>query len=357
MKRPLFTHDAKLAPYWWDDVPRPALPEVELPRAVDVAIVGSGYTGLHAALQTARGGRHTVVFDAEDAGFGCSTRNGGQISTSVKPSLEALARRLGPQKALDIHQEGRRSLAWIGRFRPRRRHRLQLRRRRPLPRRPQRGAVRGAREARRRPAEGTRGRGRGRAARRAAPRDRHRRLFRRRHLYAATRRCIPARYHRGILERAQAAGAQVIARCPVTTIARDGDALPRHHRARSRRGARCRCRHQRLYRRRAAVAAAPRDPDRQLHHRHRAAAGRLVIDTLIRATGSSATRARWSSITAPRRTAAASCSAAASRTTRPIPRSAAPLLHRRAGEAVPGARQMCASATPGAASSPTRSTS
>ena len=108
--------DAKLTPYWWDHVPRPALPEVECPQRVDVAIVGSGYTGLHAALQTARGGRHTVVFDAEDAGFGCSTRNGGQISTSVKPTYETLARRHGPQKAFDILKEGQRSLEWTGEF-------------------------------------------------------------------------------------------------------------------------------------------------------------------------------------------------------------------------------------------------
>ena len=116
MDNALFTPDARLTPYWWDHVPRPSLPDVEFPRSVDVAIVGSGYTGLHAALQTARGGRHTVVFDAEDAGYGCSTRNGGQISTSVKPTYEMLARRHGPQKAFDIVKEGQRSLEWTGEF-------------------------------------------------------------------------------------------------------------------------------------------------------------------------------------------------------------------------------------------------
>ena len=89
------TADCKLAPYWWDRTPRPSLPQTPLPAAVDVAIVGSGYTGLHAALQTARGGRSTVVLDAEAAGYGCSTRNGGQISTSIKPALEELAKRYG----------------------------------------------------------------------------------------------------------------------------------------------------------------------------------------------------------------------------------------------------------------------
>lgn len=109
--------DCKYAPYWWDRTPRPQeFARASVPKTVDVAIIGSGYTGLNAALVTARAGRHTVVFDAEDAGFGCSTRNAGQISTSIKPSYDALSRRYGPQKAFDILKEGQNSLAWIGEF-------------------------------------------------------------------------------------------------------------------------------------------------------------------------------------------------------------------------------------------------
>jgi len=111
-----FADDAKLTPFWWDDVPRPSLPATQPPAKADVVVVGSGYTGLAAALQTARGGRHTVVLDAEDAGFGCSTRNGGQISTSIKPGYHALARRFGAERAFRIVQEGRNSLAWVGAF-------------------------------------------------------------------------------------------------------------------------------------------------------------------------------------------------------------------------------------------------
>ena len=112
----LFTQDFRTTPYWWDHVPRPKLPDTPLPRKVDVAIIGSGYTGLSAALQTARGGRDTLVLDAEAAGFGCSTRNGGQISTSIKPGLDALARRYGSERALGILREGHDSLAWVADF-------------------------------------------------------------------------------------------------------------------------------------------------------------------------------------------------------------------------------------------------
>jgi glycine/D-amino acid oxidase-like deaminating enzyme len=112
----LFTSDAKFAPYWWDAAQRSGLEEQPIPAVADVAVIGSGYTGLNAALQTARGGRHTVVFDAEDAGFGCSTRNGGQISTSIKPSYETLVRRHGQARAFGIVREGQQSLAWLGEF-------------------------------------------------------------------------------------------------------------------------------------------------------------------------------------------------------------------------------------------------
>ena len=64
----------------------------------------------------ARGGRATVVLDAEDAGWGCSTRNGGQISTSIKPGYDELTRRLGAEQAFRIVKEGQNSLAWASAF-------------------------------------------------------------------------------------------------------------------------------------------------------------------------------------------------------------------------------------------------
>ncbi len=112
----MFTPDFKPAPYWWDGADTPTAAETPLPEQADVLVIGAGYTGLHAALQTARGGRDTLVLDAETAGWGCSTRNGGQISTSIKPSYTALAKRHGKQVALSILKEGEASLRWIGEF-------------------------------------------------------------------------------------------------------------------------------------------------------------------------------------------------------------------------------------------------
>ncbi len=112
----LFAPDFKATPYWWEASPRPLMEAEPLPERVDVAVVGSGYTGLHAALRIARGGRSVLVLDAEHAGWGCSSRNGGQISTSIKPGYAELVKRHGEDVARRILADGLDSLAFIGRF-------------------------------------------------------------------------------------------------------------------------------------------------------------------------------------------------------------------------------------------------
>jgi len=109
-------HTHKNTSYWLDGINKPAEAPVNLPETTDVLVIGSGYTGLHAALQTARGGRNTLVIDKHEPGHGCSTRNGGQISTSIKPSLDKLSRKFGKTQALAIRQEGRTALNWIEEF-------------------------------------------------------------------------------------------------------------------------------------------------------------------------------------------------------------------------------------------------
>jgi glycine/D-amino acid oxidase-like deaminating enzyme len=56
------------------------------------------------------------VLDAEQPGWGCSSRNGGQISTSVKPGYSQLAAKHGGEKAFAILEEGHRALNWIEEF-------------------------------------------------------------------------------------------------------------------------------------------------------------------------------------------------------------------------------------------------
>jgi len=110
------TESINTDPWWWQDVPRAICGESPLPNNVDVLVVGSGYTGLNAALVAVRGGRDTLVLDSEALGFGCSSRNGGQVSTSVKPSLQVLTQRHDEQLALRLHSEGHESLNWLEAF-------------------------------------------------------------------------------------------------------------------------------------------------------------------------------------------------------------------------------------------------
>ncbi len=111
--RDVWAKDWKDSSYWLDGLAPPNLPSTDLPGHLDVVVVGSGYTGLNAAIETARAGRSTLVLEAETPGWGCSTRNGGQISTSIKPSLEKLTARHGAIRARAIRDEGKAALAWI----------------------------------------------------------------------------------------------------------------------------------------------------------------------------------------------------------------------------------------------------
>ena len=112
----VFAPDFKESPYWWERTPRVPSLSSDLPASVDVLVVGSGYTGLCAALETARGGRSTLVIDTHEPGWGCSSRNGGQVSTGIKPDFAALEKAHGSTTAMEVHREGQRALAWIGDF-------------------------------------------------------------------------------------------------------------------------------------------------------------------------------------------------------------------------------------------------
>ena len=112
----VFASDFRSTPYWWDESPLRSDPPDALPAKADAVVIGAGYTGLHAALQIARAGRSVLVLDAEALGHGCSTRNGGQISTSIKPGLAELTRRHGADIARRILTDGHASRAFVEDF-------------------------------------------------------------------------------------------------------------------------------------------------------------------------------------------------------------------------------------------------
>ena len=63
--------------------------------AVDVAVIGAGYTGLSAALHLAEGGRSVAVLEAAEIGFGASGRNVGLVNAGLWVMPDDLPRLLG----------------------------------------------------------------------------------------------------------------------------------------------------------------------------------------------------------------------------------------------------------------------
>jgi len=220
MSDPLFHPSYVSEPYWWDDTPRPNLPASAPPLRADAVVIGSGYTGLMAALVLARAGRDTVVLDAEQAGWGCSSRNGGQIGTSIKPSFDELAARHGPERALAILKEGHDALAFIADFIEHERIECAFERT---------GRFQGAHNPKAyerlarlleaQPKELPTG------AYMVPRAEQHQEigteLYRGGCVYPRHAALDPARYHLGLLERAMAAGARIVARCPALAIERN----------------------------------------------------------------------------------------------------------------------------------------
>jgi len=105
----------KFHPYWWEAAPRePSSDLSALPTKSDVVIVGSGFTGLSAALTLRNKGLDAIVIDSETPGFGASTRNGGQIgSGNQKFRVKRLIELRGHDKAAAMLREGTRMLDYI----------------------------------------------------------------------------------------------------------------------------------------------------------------------------------------------------------------------------------------------------
>mgnify|MGYP001247727470 CR=1 FL=1 len=94
-----------LSPFWWKAGPRPKIETGELPQKVDILIIGSGFTGLSAALTLARAGREVLIVERESAGWGASSRNQGHVGAGLKRGLSALSQTFGKPQAVRVFRE------------------------------------------------------------------------------------------------------------------------------------------------------------------------------------------------------------------------------------------------------------
>jgi glycine/D-amino acid oxidase-like deaminating enzyme len=100
-------------PYWWSALAPAPQVEAALPENADVVVVGSGYTGLSAALRLSRGGASVLVLEGESIGFGASSRNGGQVLTGLKVAPLELVRRYGVPRAQEMHRASLAAIAHL----------------------------------------------------------------------------------------------------------------------------------------------------------------------------------------------------------------------------------------------------
>src|SRR5260370_27079405 len=83
--------------FWLDTVEMPVPAPQPFPESLDVAVIGSGFTGLSAARTLAKSSARAAVCDAETVGCGASSRNGGMVLTGLKLPATTLIARYGKE--------------------------------------------------------------------------------------------------------------------------------------------------------------------------------------------------------------------------------------------------------------------
>ena len=112
-----FAGDITFDPWWWEWAPREQPVEEPMPGEAEIAIIGTGFTALSAALELSNAGRQVTLFEAGPPGFGASSRNGGQVgSGNQRFSVATLVGMFGESKARGLLEEGVRALDHLADF-------------------------------------------------------------------------------------------------------------------------------------------------------------------------------------------------------------------------------------------------
>jgi FAD dependent oxidoreductase len=93
----------KETPYWLDPPPLvKSFPGAALPARTDVLVVGSGYTGLAAAIRLKQAGLRVALIDRLKLGTAASARNGGMTLTGLSADLSKIEKKTGERKSKAI---------------------------------------------------------------------------------------------------------------------------------------------------------------------------------------------------------------------------------------------------------------
>ncbi len=113
---PALNLDYERRPYWHATMP--ALPDRSartLPDEADAVVIGGGYTGVAAARRLAQSGAKVVVLEANNLGWGASTRNGGIAHPGYKWGPASMVKRYGRELATRLFAESVEATELLGR--------------------------------------------------------------------------------------------------------------------------------------------------------------------------------------------------------------------------------------------------
>ncbi|WP_084707826.1 FAD-dependent oxidoreductase [Aestuariimicrobium kwangyangense] len=103
---------------WWAMREQPAPtptsgPSSALPSAVDVLVIGAGVTGLSAAVELARGGRHPVVVEAWRAGAGATGHTTAKVSLLQGDRLQRIRQHASAEAVRSYVEVNRIGQGWL----------------------------------------------------------------------------------------------------------------------------------------------------------------------------------------------------------------------------------------------------
>jgi glycine/D-amino acid oxidase-like deaminating enzyme len=107
----------KEATYWME--PHPITKDYSnqpLPQKTDVLVIGSGYTGVVAALQLKKAGVDVTLIDKTKIGSEASAKNGGMALNGLSTSLYKVKKQFGPEKMVKFFQESLESINLVERL-------------------------------------------------------------------------------------------------------------------------------------------------------------------------------------------------------------------------------------------------
>lgn len=96
----------KMHSYWLDTAtPSGDYTHTEVPKEVDVAVIGGGFTGLSTAYHAAQAGKSVALLEAHTVNWGASGRNGGMATTGLAIGFRDAIKRYGEQRAVGYFRE------------------------------------------------------------------------------------------------------------------------------------------------------------------------------------------------------------------------------------------------------------